>query len=218
MPTFTRLHLYLEVANTGTQIKGDSYDQGFEDQILLTGVNWKIEQPKPKAEEEQSGAMGERMPEPGVLELSKFLDKASTAMLNQFMGGAELNAQIVLASHQVSGFELNIALAGARITDYKVNVKDSEKGGDVEEDWTFTYEGIEFTYVPETTSGQGGKPLSAGPFHRSPDADNDKDKKITELVKNFESFNPGEKRLAWEDLRKLYAKDFKLEADFGRPP
>lgn len=141
MPTFSRLHMYLEVADKSLPIVGDSTDLDFLRQIRLTGFSWKlVRQPHQESNSR---------PQPEVFTFTKSMDKASTQMLTRLTTGTKLNAIVTLVGYEESSFKFRVKLSNVRIFEYKVNGKDGDKSGEVDEDWGFNYDTVDLQYTPE---------------------------------------------------------------------
>lgn len=172
MPTFSRLHMYLEVADSSAPITGEAADLDFLRQISLKSFNWRIS--RANKERRAASSMGDRgRAVPDAFDISKSMDKASTPMLTRLTAGTKLNAIITLAAHDESNFRFTAKLSNIRIVEYKVNGKDGDKSGDIDEDWTFNYDSITVEYVPELSPGERvAKPLSS--THKRSAQDSDK--------------------------------------------
>ncbi len=141
MPTFSRLYLQLKDATTNSPVTGEATDQGYRNQIQISSVSWDMSRSKTEA---AGGTRGRAEPE--EFEFSKLMDRASTPMLTKMRHGALLTAVLTLDSPEDSSFKLTITLEGARISSYKIDIKDGEKSGEIKEDWSFIYSEIKFEY------------------------------------------------------------------------
>jgi len=227
MTAFTRLYMHLEVAGTGAPIAGEAADLDFMRKIVLSGMNWTIKRSDEETRSARGPARGSARAtatagtggssssassrvraEPEVLEISKPMDKASTQMLTQLTAGNKLNVIVSLAGALESSFLLTITLTNARITEFKLNVKDGEKAGEVEEDWTFNYDTISFAYKTEAAPGGTAKTLSSS--HKR-DAGDSTEKSSTGVEKVMTAYkdlsSESDKRQAATDLRKAFEKD-----------
>ncbi|MBV8605551.1 MAG: type VI secretion system tube protein Hcp [Pelomonas sp.] len=205
MTAFTRLYMHLEVAGTGAPIAGEAADIDFMRKIVLSSVNWTI---KRADEKTRTAARSLARAEPEVLEISKPMDKASTQMLTQLNAGNKLKAIVSLASATESSFLLTITLTNARIIEYKLSVKDGEKGGEVEEDWTLNYDSIAFAYKTEAPPGGTAKTLSSS-HQRHPTASTEKSASGADKVLSAysELGSLEEKKLAADKLKSAFTRD-----------
>lgn len=171
MPTFSRLHMYLEVASSSAPITGEAADQDFLRQISLKSFSWRLNRGSKDADKTRgAGDRGRAAPE--AFEISKSMDKASTQMLSKLTAGTKLNAIITLAAHEESNFKFTAKLSNIRIVDYRVSGKDGDKSGEIDEDWTFNYDTITLEYVPEPPPGERvSKPLSSNHKRSAQDSD-----------------------------------------------
>jgi len=195
MSSFSRLHMYL--AANSAQVMGESTDAGYADQILLTGFNWELSRGKDTKAGTDRGEV-----EPGAFEFSKPMDKASTAMLTHMRNGEELSALVTLASHpdskdaESSDYMLVFGLEDVRITDYKVDACDGEKGGEIKEDWTFTYSKLTVRYTPP-----GAAALTSEHIRKS---ETGRKQELEEILGKFASLKPPQQISVRPDLEKLY--------------
>lgn len=143
MATFSRLHMQLTDASTNLRMKGEATDHDYRDQIQLSSVAWGMSRATPQG---QGVTRGKSQPE--EFTFRKMMDQASTSMLTKMRHGVRLNAIVILDSPDDSGFKLTLKLNNARIAEYRIDIKDGEKSGDISEDWTFTYDEIVVEYMP----------------------------------------------------------------------
>lgn len=149
----SRIFLKLTSPKSG-QVKGECTVDGYEDWIELDSWDWRLN----RAKEEDA------VPEPSVLAVTKLMDRSTTAMLTAMLAGEKLTAEIVVddASEDLP-FELKIELKDLTITDYKFGTQIGEKGGTVDEDWTFDYSKITFHHQGHDGSGTRSAPLERLP-------------------------------------------------------
>lgn len=171
MPSFSRLHMYLEVASSSAPITGEAADLDFLRQISLKSFSWRINRAGKDKDGTSSGSdRGRAVPE--TMEISKSMDKASTQMLSKLTAGTKLNAIITLAAHEESDFRFTARLSNIRIVDYQISGKDGDKSGEIDEDWTFNYDSIKLEYVPELQANERvAKPLSSNHMRSAQDSD-----------------------------------------------
>lgn len=196
MPTFSRLHMQLKDASTNLRMTGEASDQDYRDQISLSSISWDMSRKPDTAAQNTRGRA-----QPGEFEFSKQMDKASTSMLTKMRNGVRLKAVVTLDSPEDSGFKLTLTLTNARITDYKVNIKDGEKSGEIEEDWTFTYDKINVDYMPtekETLSTEQKRDASDGSAKAALDA----------VLEAFKALNDAKRIDVSTTLKKEYPKLF----------
>lgn len=168
MPSFSRLHMYLEVASSSAPITGEAADLDFLRQICLKSFNWRIN----RAAKDTGGGSDRGRAAPEAFEISKSMDKASTQMLSKLTAGTKLNAIITLAAHEESNFRFTAKLSNIRIVHYQISGKDGDKSGEIDEDWTFNYDSITLEYVPEPAPNERvAKPLSSNHKRSAQDSD-----------------------------------------------
>ena len=162
MPTFSRLHMYLEVADKNLPIVGDATDLDFLRQIQLNGFAWKLSR--------RSAQDSRGRPEPDAFSFSKSMDKASTQMLTRLTAGTKLNAIVTLVGHAESSFKFIVKLSNVRICEYKVSGKDGAKSGTVDEHWTFNYDTVDLQYTPELKGNERTARTKSSSHRRSAQA------------------------------------------------
>ncbi|MDY0745967.1 type VI secretion system tube protein Hcp [Paucibacter sp. R3-3] len=141
MSSFSRL--YLKLTAGGAEVPGEATDADYLGQIVLSSMKWNIA----RAKETEGRDRGR--PEPGELDFSKLMDKSSTPMMEHMKVAKELVAVLTLDSHTDSKIKLLITLTGARLTGFKIDASDSEKSGEIKEDWSLTYSKLTLQYTSE---------------------------------------------------------------------
>ena len=195
MPTFSRLYLQLKDATTNLRMTGEATDQDYRNQIQLSGVSWDMSRGKAEA---SGGTRGR--PEPGEFEFSKVMDRSSTSMLIKMRHGVRLTAVVTLDSPDDSSFKLTITLKNARISSYKMDIKDGEKSGEIKEDWAFTYSEIEVEYK---TLEDGVMPTS----HKRTKETSSKDAQDS-IIASFKALNDAKRIVVSATLKSEYPKLF----------
>jgi len=196
MPNFSRLHMRLKDASTGSPLVGEATDRDYRDQIQLTNFSWDMGRKKADGGSKTRGEV-----QPGEFEFSKTMDRASTAMLSKMRNGVRLHALVTIDSQEESSFKLTVELTDVRIIDYRVSAKDGEKSGEISEDWTFTYSKLVMEYQAT------GERTRSTTQQRPPDSMSGK--AVMDAVLNaFKDLNDPWRIDAVERLRQDYPKSF----------
>lgn len=191
MAETSRIFMQLTSPTSG-MIKGESVVFERKDWIELDSWDWALNR----------SSKDDAVPEPSLLSLEKRMDRASTAMLQAMIKGEQLRAKIIIDDAAQNLMELSIMLEHVTIRDYKFSTEISEKGGSVEEDWTFDYRWITFEYQQNAKSG-----VKSVKLHRPNTADASKsgagkEKELKKLVSELRAGGMSSTSLnkMWEDI------------------
>ena len=154
----SRIFMQLTSPKSGP-IKGESIVSEREGWIELDNWGWSLGR----------SSSDDAIPEPSLLTFDKIMDRSTTAMLKAMLDGDQLRAKIVVDDSSLSLMELSITLEHVTIREYDFSTKTSEKGGSVDEDWTFDYRWITFEYQADSKSG-----VKSIKLHRPQTASNSK--------------------------------------------
>lgn len=156
--------LFLLLTHGGSPIAGESQTKGYEKQIEIEDWSWNIRRAK------DSGRNAPDKAEPSVLSFTKYMDRATTAMLAAAKTGDKLEAVFVLDEQTPGSFLLRLTLKGVQVIKYDMKLKLDKSSATIEEDWDFNYDTIEIDfYPPGTKPGMRGAVTTAR-AKRSPGA------------------------------------------------
>jgi type VI secretion system secreted protein Hcp len=144
--------MYLEVVGKKSgKLKGESADAAHKDAIHLTGWNWGLDVPRDSAGQAYARRHHHR------LEVHKKADATSPSMMSMLANNEVLksvNLYVRKAGDKPLDYYI-IRLQDASICDLLTH-QDDASGLEVIEKWSFAYERIEITYVPQRPDGGGG--------------------------------------------------------------
>lgn len=144
--------MFLEVTGTRTgKVKGESADAAHKDAMQVSGWRWGLDVPRDSAGQVYARRHHHR------LEVIKKADRASPSLMS-----------MLARNELLKNVDLYVRKAGAKPLDYYVVKLEggsicelaTEQGAQSEleiiETWSFAYERIEITYLPQRADGGGG--------------------------------------------------------------
>lgn len=143
--------MFLEVVGTRTgKVKGESADAEHKDAIQVTGWRWGLDVPRDSAGQAYARRHHHR------LEVSKRADRASPSLMSM-LARNEVLKSVDLYVRKAGGKPLDyyiVKLGNASIGELATH-QGVESELDIHETWSFAYERIEITYVPQRPDGGG---------------------------------------------------------------
>lgn len=182
----TQLFMKLSSAQTNQLIAGESEAEGFEGQIELDSWGWELNRKEAEGSEAGDGEWAKEdgsEVQPSLFSFNKRTDKSTTMMLNHLQTGKFLTAVITMTDAARYGgkvewnFDLVITLTKVRVCEFGIDGDVNDDSAELTEEWTFSYQEIDFSYK---ASGMKGRIMTK--LNRSPNAKNIKPTKTATLT------------------------------------
>jgi type VI secretion system Hcp family effector len=169
-----KLFMKLTGSSSGL-IKGEAKVANFKDQIELTDWKWSIA---------RKGKDAQKAAEPSTFGFSKYMDRATTAMLGSMRNGEPMTAVIGMEEASREHFRLIITLEGVMIIGYDFATQINDSGGSIEESWSFDYDTVRFDYRSQAKDGMSTLILER-PSDASTEAPSSPETKMIELARDM---------------------------------